>query len=190
MQEIDHFARQQRIKLFNSQTMKKRLNNDVSAKANRTENQSSLKKIDENSDKEKWQLKNDILYANERIYISSKRLRNALLKQNHDDLYAKYFKYEKIFESIRRKYWWLKLTRNVKKCLEFCIHCHRIKFTKHKFYDFLEFLSMFKDSRQDWILNFIIDFYFCRFLNEVYDDILMIVSRFTKYVIYISVRKD
>ena len=40
MQKIDHFARQQRIKLLNSQTMKKRLNIDVSAKVNKNESQS------------------------------------------------------------------------------------------------------------------------------------------------------
>ena len=78
MQEIDHFARQQRVKLLNSQTMKKRLNIDVSAKVNKNENQ--FQKTDENSDKEKWQLKNDILYANKRIYILSEKLRNALFK--------------------------------------------------------------------------------------------------------------
>ena len=38
MQEIDYFARQQRIKLLNSQTLKKRSNNDVSAKVNKNEN--------------------------------------------------------------------------------------------------------------------------------------------------------
>ena len=51
MQKIDHFTRQQRIKLLNSQTMKKRLNIDVSAKTNK--NESQFQKIDENSDKEK-----------------------------------------------------------------------------------------------------------------------------------------
>ena len=39
--------------------------------------------------------------------------------------------------------------RNVKKYFEFCIDCDRIKFIKHKFYDFLEFLSMSKNFRQD-----------------------------------------
>ena len=39
MQEIDYFARQQRIKLFNTQTMKKRLNNDIFAKTNKNKNQ-------------------------------------------------------------------------------------------------------------------------------------------------------
>ena len=43
---------------------------------------------------------------------------------------------------------------------------------------------------QNGILKFIIDFFSCRFLNEVYNSILIIVNCFTKYAIYISVRKD
>ena len=82
------------------------------------------------------------------------------------------------------------MIRSVKEYFEFCIDCYRIKFTKHKFYNFLKFLSMLKNFRQDWILNFIIDFLSCRFLNEIYNSILMIVNRFPKYVIYISIRKN
>ena len=51
MQKIDHFARQQRIKLLNSQIMKKRLNIDVFAKINKNKDQ--FQKIDKNFDKEK-----------------------------------------------------------------------------------------------------------------------------------------
>ena len=51
MQKTAHFARQQRIKLLNTQTLKKRLNNDVFAKVNKNKNDSQ--KIDENFDKEK-----------------------------------------------------------------------------------------------------------------------------------------
>ena len=39
MQKIDYFTRQQLIKLLNTQVMKKRLNNDVSMKANKNESQ-------------------------------------------------------------------------------------------------------------------------------------------------------
>ena len=33
-------------------------------------------------------------------------------------------------------------------------------------------------------------FFSCRFLNEIYNSILIIVNRFTKYAIYISIRKN
>ena len=65
-----------------------------------------------------------------------------------------------------------------------------IKFTRYKFYDFFEILSVLKKFRQDWILNFIIDFFSCWFWNEIYDNILIIVNRFTKYAIYILIRKN
>ena len=189
LQKTDYFAQQQRVKLFNTQIMKK-LSKEVFSNVNRNYQFSQKTKIDENSYKEKWQLKNDILYANKDIEIPSKKFRNALLKQNHDNFYAKYFEYEKVFELIRRKYWWFNLIQNIKKYFEFCIDCSQIKFTKHMFYNFLDFKSISKNFRQDWILNFIHNFFSCRFLNEIYDNKLVIVNRFTKYAIYISVRKN
>ena len=168
----------------------KKLSNKVFSNVNKNNQFSQKTKINENFKKEKWQLKNDILYANERIYISSKKLRNTMFKQNHDNFFADHFEYKRTFELIRPKYWFLDLIRDVKKYLKFCIDCHQIKFIKHKFYAFFKFLSMSKNFRQNWILNFIIDFFSFWFLNEIYDNILIIVNRFTKYIIYISVRKD
>ena len=49
-------------------------------------------------------MKNNILYINERIYISSKKFRNTLFKLNHDNVYKKHFKYKKVLELVRRKY--------------------------------------------------------------------------------------
>ena len=66
LQKVDHFARQQRIKLLNTQIIK-RLNNDVFSNVNKNDQFLQRTKIDENSDKRKWQLKSDILYTNERI---------------------------------------------------------------------------------------------------------------------------
>ena len=48
--------------------------------------------------------KNDILYANKRIYISSKKFRNVLFKQDHKNFYTKHFEHKRIFELIRRRY--------------------------------------------------------------------------------------
>ena len=136
----------------------------------------------------KWQLKNDILYANERIYISSKKLRNALFKQNSNAFYAKHFEYEKKLELIRRKYWWLKLIRNVKRYFKLYINCHRIKFRNINSMIFRIFINV-KRFLSKLNFKFHHRFFLCRFLNEIYDNMFMIVNRFTKYAIYISIRK-
>jgi hypothetical protein len=49
-------------------------------------------------------MKNNILHFEEKYYIFTSLLRRELLKQNHDDFYAKHFKYEKILELFRKKY--------------------------------------------------------------------------------------
>ena len=55
---------------------------------------------------------------------------------------------------------------------------------------FLNFYQCWKIFVKIESYSFIIDLFSCRFLNEIYDSILIIVNRFTKYVIYISIRKD
>ena len=72
-------------------------NNDVFFNANRDDQFSQKTKTDENFEKKNYNWRMIFLYANERIYISSKRLRNALFKQNHDDFYAEHFEYKKNF---------------------------------------------------------------------------------------------
>ena len=62
------------------------------------------RKLTKNFVQKKRQLKNNILYTNKRIYISSKKFRNALFKQNHYDFYTEYFEYKNFFKLIRRKY--------------------------------------------------------------------------------------
>ena len=51
-QKTDHFAQQQRIKLLNTQTMK-RFNNDVFSNVNKKDQFLPKTKIDENFNKEK-----------------------------------------------------------------------------------------------------------------------------------------
>ena len=113
LQKVNYFTQQQRIKLHNTQIMKK-YHNDVFLNVYKNDQFSQKTKIDENSNK-KWQLKNNSLYVNKRIYISSKKIRNLLFTQNHDDYYGEHFESEKSFKLIRRKNWWFNLVWNVKK---------------------------------------------------------------------------
>ena len=54
----------------------------------------------------------------------------------------------------------------------------------------LQFLSISKKFRQNWTMNFITNLFFSKFKKIVYDFILMIVNRFTKYIRYIFVKKN
>jgi hypothetical protein len=113
-----------------------------------------------------------------------------LLKQNHDDFYANHFEYEKILELFRRKYWWLNMSKNVRKYVISCTKCFLTKSIKHKFYELLQSLSIFRKFKENWTMNFITDLSFNKRREQIYNVILIIIDRYTKYFKYISTRKD
>jgi hypothetical protein len=135
-------------------------------------------------------MKNDILHFEKKYYILASFLRKELFKQNHDDFHAKHFEYEKILELFRRKYWWSNMSKNVKKYVVSCTKCSLTKSIKHKFYELLQSLSIFMRFRKNWTMNFIIDLSFNKRNEQIYNFILIVIDRYTKYFKYISAKKD
>jgi hypothetical protein len=117
-------------------------------------------------------------------------MRRLLLKQNHDDFHANHFDVKKTFELLKRKYYWSAMNQDVKKYVNACFACHRIKTIKHKFFEQLQNIFMLKRSRLKWIMNFIIDLSFNVSKRVAYDSILVLVDRYTKYARYIRTRQD
>jgi hypothetical protein len=117
-------------------------------------------------------------------------MRRLLLKQNHDDFYANHFDVKRTFELLKRKYYWSAMNQNVKKYVNACFACHRIKTIKHKFFEQLQSIFMFKKSRLKWIMNFIIDLSFNVSRRVAYDSILVLVNRYTKYARYIRIKQN
>ena len=167
----------------------KKLNNDVFSNVNKNDQLSQKTKINENFDKKNDNLR-IIFYMLINVFTFRRKNFEMHCLNKIMMIFIQKFWIWKKFQLIRRKYWWFDLIRNVKKTFKFYIDCYRINFTKRKFYIFFEFLSMSKNFRQNWILNFIVDFFSCRFLNSSYNNILIIMNRFTKHVIYISIRKN
>ncbi len=111
------------------------------------------------------------------------------MKQNHDDSYADHFEHERIFDLLKRKYFWNNMNKNVKKYVDTCLTCHRIKLVKHKSYDLLQSLFILEKSRQDWTMNFITNLSFSKHKKNVYDLMLMMIDRYIKFNLYISSKK-
>jgi hypothetical protein len=78
----------------------------------------------------------------------------------------------------------------VKKYVNACFACHRIKTIKHKFFEQLQSNFMFKKSRLKWIMNFITDLSFNTNRKIAYDSILVLVNRYTKYARYVRARQN
>jgi GTPase involved in cell partitioning and DNA repair len=82
------------------------------------------------------------------------------------------------------------MNQNVKKYVNACFACHRIKIIKHKFFEQLQNIFMLKKSRLKWIMNFIIDLSFNVNREIAYDFILVLVNRYKKYVRYIRAKQN
>jgi hypothetical protein len=81
------------------------------------------------------------------------------------------------------------MSKDVKKYVDSCSTCHRIKFVRHKSHELLQAFSISKSSRQDWTMNFITDLSFSKHRKIVYNSILMIIDRYIKFSLYISSKK-
>ena len=93
-------------------------------------------------------MKKKLLYFFHVIYIFEKVvLKTKLLRLHHDDSLANHFKIKKIHVLMQRKFYWFKITRNIKEYLKDCDMCQRIKTSRHCFYNELSSLSV---STRSW----------------------------------------
>jgi hypothetical protein len=192
LQQFDSFA--QRVRSFvKKASMKHDKENECverhdSIKRDDVESKIIRKKIDF-AFSFKWNIENDLLRWENKWYILSNMLKRELLKQNHDDSYADHFEHKKTLNLLKKKYFWNNMNKNVKKYVDSCSNCHRIKFVRHKSHDLLQALSISENSRQDWTMNFITDLSSSKHRDIVYNSILMIIDRYTKFSLYISSKK-
>ena len=132
----------------------------------------------------------NILKYREAIYVSLKSsIREELLKRHHDDALARHFDTEKTQELLSRKFYWSNMINDVKEYVNTCDICQRIKVSRHKSYDELTFLSQSKESWQELFMNFIIDLSSSKRYDRVYDACLVIIDKYIKMTIYITINK-
>jgi hypothetical protein len=96
---------------------------------------------------------------------------------------------KKTIELFSRKYHWSKMIKYVKFYIETCDICQCTKTFKHLFYDDLQSLLLSQDSWQKIIMNFITNLSSSKRSNDVYDFVLVIINRYIKMTLYISVTK-
>jgi hypothetical protein len=82
------------------------------------------------------------------------------------------------------------MSKIVKKYIVSCTKCLLTKSIKHKFYELLQSLSIFMKFKKNWTMNFIIDLSFNKRNEQIYNFILIIIDRYTKYFKYISTKKN
>jgi hypothetical protein len=135
-------------------------------------------------------LNDDLVCFKNVWYVFADLMRRLLLKQNHDDFHANHFDVKRTLELLKRKYYWSAMNQDVKKYVNACFACHRIKTIKHKSFEQLQSIFMLKKSRLKWIMNFITDLSFNVSRKVAYDSILVLVDWYTKYARYIRARQN
>ena len=77
---------------------------------------------------DKWQIEEDLVLKEEKIYVPKDReLRAEIIQLHHDILVAGYRGRWKITELVTRNYWWPGVIRNIGKYIEGCDIYQRMK---------------------------------------------------------------
>ena len=132
----------------------------------------------------------DLLLYKNRLYIPPSLLRRESLRLNHDDPLAGHFGYARTLELLRRKYYWPGFNQDVRKYVDTCDICHRIKSVMYNPHGQLQDLPLPCALFIDFTIDFISDMPPCEHHGVVYDSIFVIVDRYTKMVRYIPARMD
>ena len=155
----------------------------------RVKSQLKMSKKWQNCVERDWHLKKKLLYFFHVIYIFEKiALKTKLLRLHHDNSFANHFEFKKIHILMQKKFYWFKMTKDIKEYVKSCDMCQRTKALHYRFYD--ELLLLFISTRS-WTkisMNFIIKFFSSRYDDDIYDAILIIIDRFSKMTHYIFVK--
>ena len=135
--------------------------------------------------------KNELLRHYDKIYMFVKAFIHAvLLKRYHDDELTKHLKVNTTVELLARRYYWKNMIKYVRSHVKICDICQKTKIFRHRFYDELMSLSQLFAFWENISMNFITEFSFNKYQNKVYDSCLIIINRYIKMILYISVIKN
>jgi len=77
---------------------------------------------------EEWQIEEGLVLKEERVYVpKDEKLRVEIIWLHHDTPIAGYGRQWKTVELVTRNYWWLGVTKKVKRYVEGCDQCQRMK---------------------------------------------------------------
>ena len=138
-----------------------------------------------------WRIGHDgILRRYGKAYVpTASALREEILKTCHDDPLAGHFGSERTLHLLRRHWFWPRMEDEVKEYIASCDICQRTKTKRHRPFGELQSLPVPERPWQEISMDFITDLPPSRRGSDVYDAILVVIDRFTKYARYVPCRK-
>ena len=133
-----------------------------------------------------WSFQHNLLYYFHVIYISDETIMKAkMLRLHHDNSLTKHFEIKKTRSLLQRKFYWLRMLKDIKEYIQNCDICQCVKTLRHRLYD--ETTSLFISVRfwEEISMNFIIEFFSSRYENDIYDATLVVIDRYSKMTLYI-----
>ena len=112
-------------------------------------------------------------------------MKAKILRLHHDDSLTKYFKIKKIYSLLQRKFYWLKMLKDIEKYIQNCNVCQRVKAFRHRSYDKLTSFFISFCFWKKILINFIIELSFNRYENDIYNVIFVMIDRYLKMTFYI-----
>ena len=118
--------------------------------------------------------------------LQSVQEKSAALRECHDNpLTGGHFGSRRTFEKLSRRYKWKGMRKDVEDYCRGCLHCRRAVAPRHPPYGLLNPLPPPKGPWEQVTMDFITDLPPSKYLNQVYDNILVIVDRLTKMAHYV-----
>ena len=104
---------------------------------------------------------------------------------HNDDSLTKYFKIKKTRSLLQKKLYWFRMLKKIKKYIQNCDVCQRVKAFRHHFYDKTTPFFISVRSWKKISMNFIIELLFNHYENDIYNVIFVIIDCYSKMIFYI-----
>jgi hypothetical protein len=112
-------------------------------------------------------------------------LRETILREAHDSAYSIHPDSTKMYQDLKKRYWWYGMKRDVAAHVALCDTCHQVKAEHHRLAGLLQPLKVPEWKWEGISMDFIVGLPRTR---DGYDSIWVIVDRLTKVAHFIPVK--
>jgi hypothetical protein len=133
-----------------------------------------------------FELKNDLLYKDNKLYIpNNETLKLKILHYYHDGKMGGHTSWNKLFNALRTRYWWPKSAKNCKFYVQSCDQCQRNKYGTKMPYGKINSLKM---PQTPWEM-LQIDFAELPTSKEGYNMVFVVIDAYSRYSYFIPTYK-
>jgi len=132
---------------------------------------------------EEWQIEEGLVLKEGRVYVpKDEKLRVEIIQLHHDTLIAGHGEQWKMVELVTRNYWWPGVTKKVKRYVEGCDQCQKMKNRAEMLVGKLRPNQVLERLWQHILVDFIMKLP----MSKGHDSILVVCDRFSKMFHFVA----